>query len=216
MPLKIIIVSKVFSRKLAQKNTRSGMIMELPPYHKAHWKHIIKEAFFKSWDIFKRALGTVTLVAILFYVLSFSKDGNVDNSLLYRIGTFIEPVTKFFGMGWQTFMAFISGAFAKEAVLGTLNAVFMDDNSLMEATFFSKTASTDTALLGTAISSAISPAEALAFMFATTFHIPCIMALSTTYKESHSLKWTVKVALFYICNALILSFIVYHIASIFM
>ena len=211
----MFVVSKVFSRKLAPQASRSGMIMELPPYHKAHWKHIIKEAFFKAWDIFKRALGTVTLVSILFYVLSFSRDGNVDNSLLYRVGTFIEPVTKFFGMGWQTFMAFVSGAFAKEAVLGTLNAVFMGDNSLMEATFFAKSASTDTALLGTAMSSAISPAEALAFMYATTFNIPCIMALSTTYKESHSLKWTVKVALFYICNALVLSFIVYHIASIF-
>ena len=212
----MFVVSKVFSRKLSPQETRSGMIMELPPYHKAHWKHIFKEAFFKAWDIFKRALGTVTLVSILFYVLSFSKDGNVDNSLLYRIGTFIEPVTRFFGMGWQTFMAFVSGAFAKEAVLGTLNAVFMGDNSLMEATFFSKTSSPDTAMLSTAMTSAISPAEALAFMFATTFNIPCIMALSTTYKESHSLKWTVKVALFYICNALILSCIVYHIASIFM
>lgn len=66
-----------------------------------------------------------------------------------------------------------------------------------------------------AMSSVIKPAEALAFMFATTFNIPCIMALSTTYKESHSLKWTVKVAVFYVCNALILSCIVYHIASLF-
>ena len=214
--ISMTIVSKVFSRTLAPKETRSGMIMELPPYHKAHWKHIFKEAFFKAWDIFKRALGTVTLVSILFYVLSFSKDGNVDNSLLYRVGTFIEPVTKFFGMGWQTFMAFISGAFAKEAVLGTLNAVFMGNNSLMEATFFAKTAPTDAALLGGAMTAAVSPAEALAFMFATTFNIPCLMALSTTYKESHSLKWTVKVALFYVCNALVLSCVVYHIAELFM
>ncbi len=212
----MIVVSKVFSKKLAPKETRSGMIMELPPYHKAHWKHIIKEAFFKAWDIFRRALGTVTLVSILFYVLSFSKDGDVDHSLLYRVGTFIEPVTRFFGMGWQTFMAFISGAFAKEAVLGTLNAVFMGSNSLMEAAFFAKTAKADTAMLGNAMTQVIQPAEALAFMFATTFNIPCLMALSTTYKESHSLKWTAKVALFYICNALILSCIVYHIASLFM
>ncbi len=212
----MIVVSKVFSKKLAPKETRSGMIMELPPYHKAHWKHIIKEAFFKAWDIFRRALGTVTLVSILFYVLSFSKDGDVDHSLLYRVGTFIEPVTRFFGMGWQTFMAFVSGAFAKEAVLGTLNAVFMGSNSLMEAAFFAKTAKADTAMLGSAMTQVIQPAEALAFMFATTFNIPCLMALSTTYKESHSLKWTAKVALFYICNALILSCIVYHIASLFM
>ena len=211
----ITVVSKLFGRKLATKETRSGMIMELPPYHKAHWKHIIKEAFFKAWDIFKRALGTVTLVSLIFYVLSFSKDGNVDNSLLYRVGTAIEPVTRFFGMGWQTFIAFLSGAFAKEAVLGTLNAVFMGGNSVMEAAFFSQGTSTDTALLGTAMSQAVSSAEALAFMFATTFSVPCLMALSTTYKESHSLKWTVKIALFYICNALVLSCIVYHIADIF-
>ena len=212
----MIVVSKVFSRKLAPKETRSGMIMELPPYHKAHWKHIFKEAFFKAWDIFKRALGTVTLVSIVFYILSFSSDGDVSHSLLYRVGTFIEPVTKFFGMGWQTFMAFFSGAFAKEAVLGTLNAVFMNGNSLMEATFYAKTTAADTALLGGAMTAAISPAEALAFMFATTFNIPCLMALSTTYKESHSLKWTVKIALFYFCNALVLSCVVYHIAEIFM
>ena len=211
----MIIVSKVFSKKLSPKETRSGMIMELPPYHKAHWKHIFKEAFLKAWDIFKRAMGTVTLVSVLFYVLSFSKDGNVDNSLLYRLGTAIEPVTKFFGMGWQTFMAFVSGAFAKEAVLGTLNAVFMGDSSLLDATFFSKTSGADTGMLGSAMSNSINPAEALAFMFATTFNIPCIMALSTTYKESHSLKWTVKIALFYVGNALMLSCIVYHIASIF-
>lgn len=212
----MIIVSKVFGRKLAPIETRSGMIMELPPYHKAHWKHILKEAFFKAWDIFKRALGTVTLVSLIFYVLSFSRDGNVNNSLLYRVGTTIEPVTKFFGMGWQTFVAFLSGAFAKEAVLGTLNAVFMGGNSVMEAAFFSQGTSTDTALLGTAMSQAVSAAEALAFMFATTFSVPCLMALSTTYKESHSLKWTVKVALFYVCNALVLSCIVYHVAELFM
>ena len=212
----MILVSKLFSKKLAPVETRSGMIMELPPYHKAHWKHIIKEAFFKAWDIFKRAFGTVTLVSIIFYVLSFSKDGNVEHSLLYRVGTFIEPVTRFFGMGWQTFMAFVSGAFAKEAVLGTLNAVFMENNSLIDAAFFAKTAQADTEMLGTAMKAAVSPAEALAFMFATTFNIPCVMALSTTYKESHSLKWTAKVALLYICNALLLSCIVYHIASLFM
>ena len=212
----MIIVSKLFSKKLAPVETRSGMIMELPPYHKSHWKHIIKEAFFKAWDIFKRAFGTVTLVSIIFYVLSFSKDGNVEHSLLYRVGTLIEPVTRFFGMGWQTFMAFVSGAFAKEAVLGTLNAVFMENNSLIDAAFFAKTAKADTEMLGTAMKTVVSPAEALAFMFATTFNIPCVMALSTTYKESHSLKWTAKVALFYICNALLLSCVVYHVAKLFM
>ena len=216
MLLMMVIVSKVFGHTLSPADTRSGMIMELPPYHKAHWKHILKEAFLKAWDIFKRALGTVTLVSLVFYIFSFSGSGDIQNSLLYRVGTAIEPVTRFFGMGWQTFMAFLSSAFAKEAVLGVLNAAFVGGSNLLEATFFSKSATPDNAALAASMVQAISKPEALAFLFACTFNVPCVMALSTTYRESHSLKWTARVALFYIGGALILSCIVYHIAALFL
>lgn len=216
MLLMMFIVSKVFGRTLSPADTRSGMIMELPPYHKAHWKHILKEAFLKAWDIFKRALGTVTLVSLVFYIFSFSLSGNIENSLLYRVGTAIEPVTRFFGLGWQTFMAFLSSAFAKEAVLGVLNAAFVGGSNLLEATFFAKSATPDSAALAASMVQTISKPEALAFLFACTFNVPCVMALSTTYRESHSLKWTARVALFYIGGALILSCIVYHIAALFL
>ena len=216
MALMMWIVSKVFGRTLAPSDTRSGMIMELPPYHKAHWKHILKEALLKAWDIFKRALGTVTLVSLVFFIFSFSSSGSIQNSLLYRVGTAIEPVTRFFGLGWQTFMAFLSSAFAKEAVLGVLNAAFVGQSSLLEATFFSKTAVQDNAALAVNMVQTISKPEALAFLFACTFNVPCVMALSTTYRESHSLKWTARVALFYIGGALILACIVYHIAALFL
>ncbi|MBR3033419.1 MAG: ferrous iron transport protein B [Clostridiales bacterium] len=212
----MFIVSKVFGKKLAPIETRTGMIMELPPYHKAHWKHIWKEAFFKALDIFLRALRTVTIISLLFWALSYSGSGAIEDSILYKIGTAIEPVTKFFGMGWRTFMAFLSGAFAKEAVLGVLNAVFVGDNSLLNATFNAKTAGADAGSLSTIMSNSVSQAEALAFMFAVTFNIPCVMALSTTYRESHSLKWTARVAIFYFGSALLLSCVVYHVASLFL
>ncbi len=214
--LMMIIISKVFSKKLAPKEKRTGMIMELPPYHKPHMKHILKEAVIKAWDILKRALATVTLVSLVFWVLLYSKSGDISESLLYKAGTAIEPVTKIFGMGWRTFAAFLSSAFAKEAVLGTLNSIFVGQDSLVNAAFNSKTIATDTAALGETMSLVISKAEALAFMFAVTFNIPCVMALSTTYRESHSVKFTAKVAGFYFGAALLLSCVVYHIANIFM
>lgn len=210
------IVSKLFGKSLSPENTRSGVIMELPPYHKAHWKHILKESFYKAWDIFTRALRTVSLISLIFWAFSFSSTGNVENSLLYRVGTTIEPVTRFFGLGWRTFMAFLSSAFAKEAVLGTLNAIFVGQNSLLDATFNAKSAGVDALALSGVMTQTISQAEALAFMFACTFNIPCVMALSTTYRESHSFKWTARVALFYVGSALLLSCIVYHIASLFL
>ncbi len=63
----MFVVSRVFGKKLVPEDSRSGMIMELPPYHKAHWKYIIKEAWIKCFDMFKRALKTVTLVSVIFW-----------------------------------------------------------------------------------------------------------------------------------------------------
>ena len=215
--LLMTIVSKVFGRTLVSESSRSGMIMELPPYHTPHWKHILKEAFLKAWDIFKRALRTVTLISLLFWAFSYSGSGNVADSLLYKVGTAIEPVTRIFGLGWRTFMGFLSSAFAKEAVLGVLNAVFVGEGTVLDATFRSAfNVATDNAVLGQAMSNVVSKAEALAFMCACTFNIPCVMALSTTYRESHSLKWTARIAAFYVCGALILACIVYHIAALFL
>ena len=156
------IVSKVFGGKLVPANARSGMIMELPPYRKPHWKHIFKEALMKAWDIFKRALRTVTLISLLFWVFSYSGSGNVADSLLYKVGTTIEPVTRVFGLGWRTLMGFISSAFAKEAVLGVLNAAFVGNGTVLDATFRSAfTVVTDKAVLGQAMTDVVSKAEAL-------------------------------------------------------
>ncbi len=215
MVLFMFIVSKLFGSKLAPKETRSGLIMELPPYHKIRWKHITKEAWLKAVDIAKRAVKTVLLVSILFWALSYSSSGNVNESLLYKIGTAIEPVTRFFGLGWQTFMGFISSAFAKEAVLGVLNALFVGQGSISDIAFNTSQTAIDQAALGTALTTSISGAEALAFIAACTFNIPCIMALSSTIKESHSIKWTALVAGTYVCGALLLACIVYHIAILF-
>ena len=208
------VVSKVFGNTLAPIESRTGMIMELPPYHKAHWKHIIKEAFYKAFDIFKRALRTVLLISLIFWVFSYTSTGNVEDSLLYKVGTVIEPVTRIFGLGWRTFVAFLSSAFAKEAVLGVLNALFVGQGNVMDITFNANKAAVDTSLLAASMTSVVSKPEALAFIFACTFNIPCVMALFTTYRESHSFKWTARVALFYIGTALLLSFVVYHVSSL--
>ncbi len=182
---------------------------------KAHWKHIVKEAFLKAFDIFKRALRTVLLISLIFWIFSYTSTGNVEDSLLYKVGTVIEPVTRIFGMGWRTFVAFLSSAFAKEAVLGVLNALFVSQGSVADITFNANKAAVDTSLLAASMNRVVSKAEALAFIFACTFNIPCVMALFTTYRESHSFKWTARVALFYIGSALLLSCVIYHVTDLF-
>lgn len=211
MFLHIFVTAKIFGRKLSPVEDRTGLIMELPPYHKPRWKTLFKNTLVRVWDVFKKAFVVVVIVSAVFWLLTYSSSGMAADSVIYKIGTAIEPVTKFFGMGWQTFLAFITSMVSKEAVLGVISVLFTDGGSLL---LTSATSSAD-ANIGTIIASAISKPEALAFMVAVTFNVPCIMALSSTMHETHSAKWTAKIALYYIATALILSCLTYHISGLF-
>lgn len=207
----ILFTAKVFGKKLNPKEDRTGLIMELPPYHKPRWGFLFRQALIRVWEIFKKAFIIEVIVCIVFYFLSYSRTG-IEGSILYKLGVFIQPVTRFFGMGWQTFMSFIAAMVSKEAVLGVLSAIFANSGSIFDST---SGAAAAVGNVGELASAAIPRAEALAFMVAVTFNVPCLQAVVSTYHESHSLKWTLRIAAYYIGTALILSCVVYHVAALF-
>ncbi len=186
--------------------------MYMPPYHKPRWGFILKNSLMRMWEVFKKAFAIELIVCIIFYILSYSSSG-IEGSILYKVGTFVEPVSSFIGMKWQTFMAFIAAMISKEAVLGVLSALFANSGSIMDSTTGLAAASDNIAQI---VASAIPKAEALAFIIAVTFNIPCLQAVVSTYNETHSVKWTAKIGLYYILTALLLSTVVYHVAALFM
>ena len=208
MFLHIIVTAKVFGRKLSPVEDRMGIIMELPPYHKPRWGNLLRNTLVRAWDVFKKAFVVVVVAASVFWGLSHSASGDLSESILYKFGTSIEPVTKFFGMGWQTFIAFVSSMVAKEAVLGVL---FSGAGSIWDAT---ANGAADVSI-GAVIAATITKPEALEFIIAVTFNVPCLMALNSTLHETHSAKWTLRIALYYIATALILACLTYHIAELF-
>ena len=211
MFLHIMITAKIFGRKLSPVEDRTGLIMELPPYHKPRWGSLLRTTVVRACDVFKKAFVVVVVVAAVFWALAYSGNGDMTGSVLYKFGKAIEPVTKFFGMGWQTFLAFVSSMISKEAVLGVTSVLFTGAGSIWEAT---ATGAAD-ANIGQIIAASISKPEALAFILAVSFNVPCLMALNATLHETHSAKWTVRIALYYIVTALIISCLTYHIAGLF-
>lgn len=211
MFLHIMITAKIFGRKLSPVEDRTGLIMELPPYHKPRWGSLLRTTVVRAWDVFKKAFVVVVVVAAVFWALTYSGSGDMTGSVLYKFGKAIEPLTKFFGMGWQTFLAFVSSMISKEAVLGVTSVLFTGAGSIWEAT---ATGAAD-ANIGQIIAASISKPEALAFILAVNFNVPCLMALNATLHETHSAKWTVRIALYYIVTALIISCLTYHIAGLF-
>lgn len=211
MFLMMWIVYKVFGNSLAPKEERVGLIMELPPYHKPAFRNILYVTFQRTLDIFLRALRVITLVSIVFFALTYGFGGSAENSILYKLGVLIEPVTMFFGLKWQAFLAFCASAISKESLLGVLNTLYGTGGSLVSSTFGAKVSGTAAAGISEILSANFTKAEGLAFIFAISFNMPCVSALAATARETHSVKWTAKIGVFYTLAALLVACVVYHV-----
>jgi len=212
MILHMWLTAKVFGRHLVKNGDRYGMIMELPPYHKPKWKALFRYVFGRTKDTFFRVTKVVLLVCGLFWLLSYSpNEGN--GGILYTIGIFIEPVTKLFGLPWQLFLAYIASAIGKEGAIGVISALY--NGGSYSAAFTQAMSSGAVATnLSEILLANVSKPEALAFIFAMTFNMPCVVALAATYQETHSVKWTWRIVAYYTAVSLVLAFIAYHIGMI--
>ncbi len=208
MILHMWVTAKIFGRSLVKAEDRCGMIMELPPYHKPKWGSLLRYVFGRTKDTFIRALKVVLIVAFVFWLLSYTSTGDISGSILYKVGKFIEPVTKVFGMGWQTFMAFIASGLGKEGALGVLSTIFTGSGSISVGSVVNGVKADN---LNDLLVANIAKPEALALIFAMTFNMPCIVALAATYQETHSVKWTARIALYYTGVAMLLAGAAYYI-----
>ncbi|MCR5061455.1 MAG: ferrous iron transport protein B [Saccharofermentans sp.] len=211
MILHMWLTAKLFGRSLVKPSERCGMIMELPPYHKPKWGSLFRFVFGRTKDTFFRSFKVVLIVAVVFWLLSFTSTGTAGDSILFKVGHVIEPVTMVFGMKWQTFVAFIASSLGKEGALGVLSTIFSGTGSI---TIGSMQSADKAANLNELLLANITKPEALAFIFAITFNMPCIVALAATYQETHSAKWTAIIGSYYTATALVLAGIAYHIGML--
>lgn len=203
----LFLVSRIFKKQLISEEDKGGIIMELPPYHKPKWSHIIRVTLVKAKDIFIRAFRVITLVSIVFYLLSYNWFDN--GSILSIIGQVIEPVTSTFGMTWQMFMAYISSMFTKESLLGVLNALY-SNTDIVNAAFNAKSNGMSESMIQL-LPQVITKAQALGFIMAIVFNVPCTMTVAATFRENHSKKWIALSVIYYLVFSLVLAFIFYHV-----
>ncbi|PLW76127.1 Fe(2+) transporter permease subunit FeoB [Cohaesibacter celericrescens] len=123
---------------LVLKNTIFGgkaqpFVMELPHYHMPN----MGSALIRTWDRLKQfCLEAGQLIVIVVFCLSFlnsiSPDGSFghedsEHSVLAEIGKSLTPVVEPMGISrdnWPATVGLFTGIFAKEAVVGTLNALY--------------------------------------------------------------------------------------------
>lgn len=211
------ITAKLFGKKLVPEASAAGLIMELPPYHKPKWTNLLRFVYGRFKQVFFKALKVVFVISTVLWLLSYTAEGDITHSVIYQVGKAIEPVTLFFGLPWQLFIAWLISGLGKESALGAMSALFGAGGSSIQIIDTMQMAGhMDLAGISGQMTNLIHPAQALAFVFAFAFNMPCTVALASTNEEIHSVKWTAIIAVYYILSSLTYGFVAYRIGLVFL
>ncbi len=133
------IVMAVFTGWLFRKTLFAGQtapsFQEMPAYHVPTITNILMTTWHRLRGFVKRAGSTIVkVVAVLTIINSIGLDGSFGHqdskdSLLSYIGKTLTPAFKPIGVqedNWPATVGVFTGVFAKEAVVGTLDALYQD------------------------------------------------------------------------------------------
>ena len=129
----VAILTGFILKKTVLMGISTPFIMELPPYHVPQLRGVLIHTWqrLKSF-VFGAGQIIVIVVMVLSFLNSFGTDGSFGNedseqSILSAIGRAIVPVFKPMGIeddNWPATVGIFTGIFAKEAVVGTLDALY--------------------------------------------------------------------------------------------
>lgn len=122
-------------RKTLFSGEASASFQEMPAYHAPVLKNTLLTTWHRLTGFTKRAgLTIIQVVTILTVINSIGTDGSFGNqdreeSLLSAIGKTLTPALSPIGVqedNWPATVGIFTGVFAKEAVVGTLDALYQD------------------------------------------------------------------------------------------
>lgn len=129
----VAVLTGLIMRHTVFKGESSPFIMELPAYHLP----TLRGVFIRTWDRLKSFIVNagkviVPMVLVLNFLNALGIDGsfgqeNSNKSVLSEIGRSLTPVFKPMGIAndnWSATVGIFTGVLAKEAVVGTLDALY--------------------------------------------------------------------------------------------
>ena len=137
-------------RKQILSQTSVAYAQELPKYHLPHWRNLIQHTWQRLKDFIVRAGRAIVIVVVVLQVISsVGTDGSFGNennekSLLAAIGRTITPVFAPMGIdeeNWPATLGIFTGFFAKEVVVGTLDALYTPNSGSDEPVDYGATLS---------------------------------------------------------------------------
>lgn len=132
----IAILTGLLLKYTVARGASSPFIMELPVYHVPHLKTLLLQTWQRLKGFVLRAGKVIIIASMIIGALnSFSFSGkvvdNINQSALASVSKTVTPLLKPIGINddnWQATVGLITGALAKEVVVGTLNTLYTAEN----------------------------------------------------------------------------------------
>jgi ferrous iron transport protein B len=127
------VMTGLIMKNTLLKGEAAPFVMELPPYHLPTLQSIV----LRTWErlksfMFRAGQVIIPMVLVLTFLNSWGTDGSFGNensnkSVLSEIGRTLTPVFSPMGIteeNWPATVGILTGVLAKEAVVGTLDALY--------------------------------------------------------------------------------------------
>jgi ferrous iron transport protein B len=204
-------------KRTVVKGKTEGMIMELPPYHIPNWRTILLFTWRNTKSFLIRGFTVVAGASFVIWTLSYFPNHDFNSSFLATAGRFLEPVGGLMGLDWRLMVALLASMVSKEAALATLAVLYglpSGEGGTSLTGMITSGHGVEQSAVAITLQAAISPASALAFIFAVFFSIPCLGTLGAISSETKSLKWTMGAAAYYLLATFLFGFLAYRIGLV--
>ena len=192
------------------KSSETPFILELPQYRMP----TLRSLFFRLMDrahIFLRQAGTVILcVTLALWVLAHLPIVHVAggaytapelaDSVIGRLGHFIEPAIAPLGFNWKIGIGLLSSVLAREVMVSTMGTLYGADPA------------TQSMHLQTALHHDMTLGGALALMIFFAFAMQCTSTMAVVRRETNSWRWPAVQFLYMLALAWGAAFVVNHVA----
>jgi ferrous iron transport protein B len=174
--LAVLALVGILVNRWILRGERAAFIMELPLYHRPNGRTIGIQVWQNSTEFLRKAGTLILIMSVIIWALAVLPHGELETSYLAGAGKALAPLGSLMGLDWEMLVALLSSFVAKENSIVTMGVLFAG--------------SEEGASLDTAVSGALTPAAALAFLVVQMLFIPCVATVAAIKQESKSWGWT--------------------------
>ncbi|MCG3137009.1 MAG: Fe(2+) transporter FeoB [Phycisphaerae bacterium] len=178
----------------------TGLLIELPPYHRPNWGTIIRSMWERSVLFLKGAGSIIFAVSVVLWALAYFPQADpvaaeadpglqLRQSYMGRMGQAIAPVIEPLGYDWKIGVGLVASFAAREVFVSTMGIVYGvgDEVTEEDATLREKIAA-DTWPDGRKV---YTPLAGLSLLVFYVIACQCVSTLAIIKRETNSWRWPV-------------------------